>query len=116
MRQVISYVLLFSIVAHLLWSSVYMLDYYVNSDFYKEHCQNKSRPELKCDGKCILAQKLKMNTENDEAVPFIPINHEYLASVTSVSLNPAYVYVEHKSGWVNNYLNPFDFHLLKPPI
>lgn len=28
------------------------MDYYVNQDFYELHCENKSKPELECHGKC----------------------------------------------------------------
>ncbi len=97
-------------------SSAYLVDYYLNSDFYMEHCENKSRPELNCDGKCILAQKLKMGSESEETTPYLPITYEYLIAFQKVSFNSAYTYTDHQSLWINNYINPFDFYLLKPPI
>ena len=33
-------------------STLVWMDYYVNQDFYELHCENKSKPELECHGKC----------------------------------------------------------------
>ena len=33
-------------------STLVWKDYYVNQDFYEMHCENKSKPELECHGKC----------------------------------------------------------------
>lgn len=32
----------------------------------KKHCINKSRPELKCDGKCFLSKKIKEAEQKEE--------------------------------------------------
>lgn len=37
----------------------YQVDYYLNQQKYLVKCVNKARPNLKCNGKCQLALKLK---------------------------------------------------------
>lgn len=36
-----------------------LVDYYLVMEVYLEQCINKHRPELHCNGQCILMQKLK---------------------------------------------------------
>jgi hypothetical protein len=42
-----------------------LVEYYLKMEVYLEKCANKKRPELKCNGQCILMQKMKaMNAES----------------------------------------------------
>lgn len=51
-------------------------DYIVRWDYYaKVLCENKDRPELHCDGKCILAQKM---AAADATTPDKPLLPEFL--------------------------------------
>jgi hypothetical protein len=48
-----------------------MLDYELRKDYIIQNfCINKNRPELHCDGKCYLAQKIKANQEKEEQEGF----------------------------------------------
>jgi|SRR5690554_4064482 len=48
-----------------------MIAYYeLNKAYITEmFCINKSRPELNCDGKCFLMQKLQEKNQTDEKIP-----------------------------------------------
>jgi hypothetical protein len=52
-----------------------LIDYYVNQDFFaKVLCINKDKPEMACNGKCILMQRLKQVSPNSaEQTPANPI-------------------------------------------
>lgn len=51
-----------------------LLDYYVKMEEYKALCINKARPEMKCNGQCILMQRLKaMNIETQEPAAPTPV-------------------------------------------
>jgi hypothetical protein len=45
-------------------------DYYANTETYARQCQNKWRPAMKCNGKCLLMKKIqaaeKKAEENQE--------------------------------------------------
>jgi len=44
-----------------------LVEYYLKMEIYLEKCANKKRPELHCNGQCILMQKMKaMNTESQD--------------------------------------------------
>ncbi len=81
MRTVIAHILLMTITVHLFYSSGFLLDYYVNSDTYKANCENIDRPELNCDGKCILALKMKSSDQSEQRkLAPIPSNFEFFKS------------------------------------
>ncbi|MDF0715097.1 hypothetical protein PY092_02955 [Muricauda sp. 334s03] len=39
--------------------------------FIEKLCENKDKPELNCNGKCMLAQMLRAQAEDDEPMPLI---------------------------------------------
>lgn len=117
MRQSISYFLIFSLVIQLFWGSGYLIDYYVNSDIYKENCQNKDKLELKCDGKCILAQKLMASqSEEEEEAFWSPISFEYLWSANKVALSITFYLRSHKTHFFDSFIPSFSKDIFKPPI
>jgi hypothetical protein len=42
-----------------------VLDYWLNTGYYAAHCVNKSRPELRCNGKCIMMKKILAEEQKD---------------------------------------------------
>jgi hypothetical protein len=50
-----------------------IIEYYLQYDYFaKVLCLNKERPELKCNGQCILMQKLKKASQESQPEPFAP--------------------------------------------
>ena len=44
-----------------------LVEYYLKMEVYLEKCANKKRPELHCNGQCILMQKMRaMNAESQD--------------------------------------------------
>ena len=65
-------------------------DYYLNTESYAAHCENKANPIMHCNGKCQMAKKLKQAYESEKADPNkkIVINNEfYCLERYSVSLS-----------------------------
>jgi hypothetical protein len=65
----ISILLLYGMV--LFRPALQVVDYYVQLQQYKARCVNKSKPELHCDGTCLLAQKIKA-MEEEQGSPVAP--------------------------------------------
>ncbi|WP_313271161.1 hypothetical protein [Sphingobacterium sp.] len=42
-----------------------VVDYSTNKSLYLQYCENKSRPELHCNGQCVLMKKLKKQEEKE---------------------------------------------------
>lgn len=49
-----------------------LIEYYAKMEVYLEKCANKKRPELHCNGQCILMQKLKGMNETSQDSPTAP--------------------------------------------
>jgi hypothetical protein len=66
MRSIVAISFVFLYLIALLRPLSPYLEYYSNRDFFAEVlCINKAKPELKCNGKCILMQKLKQATQQE---------------------------------------------------
>jgi hypothetical protein len=47
-----------------------ILDYQVNKDYIaKNICENRNRPEMKCEGRCYLCKKLRKEEKKDQENP-----------------------------------------------
>lgn len=80
-----------------------LIEYYVKLDVYLKNCVNREKPELHCNGQCILMQKLKaFNHESQAEAPPAPVKvnlQEYpigfiqytsFEALTPVALRPGY--------------------------
>lgn len=68
-KQLSAAFLLLAFMVQVLSSPFIVLDYYVNTDTYAVNCENKSRPELHCNGKCQMAKELKKQEDKDQQHP-----------------------------------------------
>ncbi len=79
MKKLISYILLSSLIVPFGIKFSILLDYALDYNYYsKVLCKNQDIPEMHCNGKCALMQKLKekgLNTEQQPEIP-APLNIE----------------------------------------
>lgn len=45
------------------------LDYYTNTVKYAEHCENKDKPTMHCNGKCQMNKKIQQEEKKDQENP-----------------------------------------------
>ncbi|MFT3947512.1 MAG: hypothetical protein QM763_11140 [Agriterribacter sp.] len=50
-------------------SAVIVVDYYTNTSAYAKNCENKYVPQMHCNGKCQLMQKLKKEGKKEQQNP-----------------------------------------------
>lgn len=104
------------IISILLKPIIPVLDYILNYDYIsKVLCENKKKPELKCNGKCHLMKELAKASENER-----PINSdkkdnskqdvEVLFFQDIKSLIVEQIYFQNKTSINDDYSN-FYFHL-----
>ncbi len=121
MRRSIAIILLGGVFTHLFYSSGFLIDYYVNTDAYKELCENRDKPMLNCDGKCILAQKIEAANrekggDQESTVPPIPIiSLQYLPSYFWQGFDTTISLIIHQGHWQEPFLKTLVYTLLKPP-
>ena len=54
------------LMSNLRFSSMYVYYSLDREGFIEQLCENKDKPELNCDGKCMLAKMLQAQTDEDE--------------------------------------------------
>ncbi len=65
-RFIISSLLLASLLLQCFQVPMMVVNYYTNKQEFLANCENKSRPELACEGKCILMKKIKAAEQKEE--------------------------------------------------
>jgi hypothetical protein len=66
LKQFFSYILLLTLVLRPLYNIGYVAYFELNIDYIIEtYCENKAAPELKCNGKCHLANQLAFRTDTE---------------------------------------------------
>ena len=68
-KQITAFVILLMMIVQTYHKAFIVLDYYTNSGYYARLCENKSRPELHCNGKCQMMKELKQDQHKDEQNP-----------------------------------------------
>ena len=64
-RSLTAILLLLAFAVQTFESAFLVLDYFTNTGSFAKNCENKQRPQLHCNGKCLLMKKLK-EQENKE--------------------------------------------------
>ncbi|WP_290791334.1 hypothetical protein [Flavihumibacter sp. UBA7668] len=66
LRLFISFLLLVSLALQSFQVPMMYVNYYANKQDFLANCENKSRPELACEGKCILMKKIKAAEQKEK--------------------------------------------------
>lgn len=123
MRVFIAYLLLFSIMLPTVspWGTIAY--FHLNRDYIaKVLCENRQRPELKCNGKCYLARKLKEQEDNKDKettsqIQNLPVLQLFAQPVTAFKFSSDLFHLKEKSEFfyqLTVYLSPVS-RLLRPP-
>jgi hypothetical protein len=51
------------------YQSLLVVDYYINPQSFAVQCENKSKPQLHCNGHCLLMKKMKKEENKDKQNP-----------------------------------------------
>ncbi len=68
-KQVITFVFLFAFALQTFSRYIIVFDYAVNTEAYAKNCENKTRPNMHCNGKCQMMKKLKQEEKKDQQNP-----------------------------------------------
>ena len=118
----LSYTVLFIMlimISNLRFSSMYVYYSIDREGFIERLCENKDKPELKCDGKCMLAKMLQAQTDEDEQpMPMIgwEQNLVFCLDLPEYRLQNASALHNAFFHYFNNYTYHFSDSLNKPPI
>ena len=68
-RKITVLFLLFAFSAQVFSRATIIMDYYTNTTAYSEKCENKSRPQMHCKGKCQMMKKLREEEKKEQESP-----------------------------------------------
>ncbi|SEJ27075.1 hypothetical protein SAMN04487995_3876 [Dyadobacter koreensis] len=123
MRSFLAYILLFSIMLPTIspWGTIAY--FHLNREYIaKVLCENRQRPELKCNGQCYLAKKLKQQEDNKDKetanrVQNLPVLQLFTQAVDSFKFDFDYSQFLEKPRFFYQlviYISPAS-RLLRPP-
>ncbi len=96
--------LILCVVISLPWAAkvVITADFAINQDYIAENlCENQDKPQLHCEGKCVLMQKLQFTEDNHDEPKPLP---ETLQMEVSSFLVPSFSF--NSTTWVNALNKP----------
>ena len=69
-KQFTAILLLFAITVQTFHKAIIVIDFYRNQEYIaKNLCENRFRPQLHCDGHCLLAKKLQQAEKKEQRNP-----------------------------------------------
>lgn len=101
--------------------SLIKVDFTINRKYIIENfCINKDKPELKCDGKCFLAEKIKAEKERQESLPAFTFNKDFGVFVPSESIANSIeltfeAFLTHQETYHNEFSQTAAFSIDHPP-
>ena len=103
---------------HMFLSSGYVVDYIMNMESYMEQCENKDKPILQCDGKCLLAEKIAATQApaDGDAVVIVSLSIEYIIGAFEPDLFPPVIETTNAADLPSLYHFVWSPTLLKPPV
>ena len=100
--------------------SLIVADYYTNTQSFAAHCENKTKPELHCNGKCQMRKQIKNEERKDQQSPERKDNKNeflFLAERSFLFLNPITVLHPDKyPAFLNSKETSMPRSILRPPI
>jgi hypothetical protein len=122
MKKMLLYFLTISLLLQASWGYVVIGAFYVNKDYFAKYlCENRDKPQLHCNGNCVLMKKIKKAQEKEKQNPTAKLKSEVYDLINSYALfsfAPSSVEIKLLSlGTVDTKYNSIDPNrLFRPPI
>ena len=121
-KKGIAFILLLVFTMQTFYASGFTVWFYANRKATaKEHCINKNRPELKCDGKCFLKMKMtEAGHHQDENAPLqvkqLLESSPFTLISTDLQLEAPQNRINHQQEYTTQYNYQHSASLLRPPL
>lgn len=110
------FVLVFSMMKNSLMLSFYLID---TEDFVELFCENKEKPEMKCNGKCELSKLAKEDNQPSKTSSILDsLQNELVYYASSFTCNFDLLLKEekHQFGYQNLYSYSYSQSITHPPV
>ncbi|MDM8172826.1 hypothetical protein QT327_00440 [Olivibacter sp. 47] len=121
MRKVLVYVMSILMLLQTGSALLIMTAFYANRDYIAQNlCENRTRPELHCNGQCVLMKKLKKEQEREAKHPELKLKEVQFLLAEQTFLPPLASQLLPIRRGFDLYKLVYTFkyhrHLLRPPI
>lgn len=121
MHRLATIILFISFIGQTFNQGFYYISYLVDQADYISKCENKARPEMKCNGKCLLMKKIiELEKKNQGPAPEMKLadKSEVLSSKSwYATYTPVYINITKQHYVLHNIGAPVDqsFSFFHPP-
>ncbi len=104
------------------YRNIAMLDYEINFSDYLAKCVNKSRPQLHCNGQCVLMKKIKAQEDEEKKKVLIALEanalyfHQESQDVLRFDVPESIIFLKANAFYVNHYQFNFNSAVFRPPL
>ncbi len=95
-KKIFALLILLAFMANTFHQASLVLSYHINKAAYIKNCENKFRPELKCNGQCQLMKKMAQQRKDEQKFPDLKLENK-TEVISSSSFFPSLV-IYAKSG------------------
>jgi len=96
-----------------------VLGFYANQSFIASKlCENRYKPMLHCNGKCVLAKKLRQEEKKDRQNPERKLENRtevFCSPLMKIDIAPCSVSSSHHSNYLLASLTDLSFPVFHPP-
>jgi len=119
LKKVVAISLLFAFLIQCQMNTVILTVFYLERNYIsKTFCENKSKPELKCHGKCYLKKQLDKEEKSKSGLPLlskIKAEQLFVSELTDLDNNCNADSVKHFTIYLTRPYSKFLFSLFHPP-
>lgn len=120
MKLFCTYILLIALTLQSFNRSIMFMEYQIHLPNYLSQCINKDKPQLQCNGKCVLMQKIKEKEQKETkknlvAYEYSPLylHNEYI--VFTMDKPNEVIQEEHFLHYLINYTFKYNNSIFRPP-
>lgn len=97
------------------------MEYQINLPEYLSKCINKDKPELHCNGKCVLMEKIKEKEQKEANKNLVAYEYSALYVHKEQTVFTMYqpneeTYESHLLPYLNNYRFQYNTAIFRPPV
>ena len=119
MNKILASILFIAFIVQAFQRNLLILDYYTDTKSFSQFCENKFRPQLHCNGKCILMKKLseknkeeQQNTEQKKNQSEVLFSESYFSQLLYSQTFSIYKFYNRDE----NIRNYYQGNVFRPPI
>ena len=106
LKQFVAFCMLLIFMTHTFINAIIFADYYLNTASFAANCENKNKPQLRCNGQCQVAKQLEKENKKDQNNPERKSENKieaissksFYAAIDCIAINDSHHYLLYNTG------------------